>query len=660
MLQIKQIELNNWMPFNGKHVIDFSIDNKKNITLIRADNESGKTSLLKGIFWVLYGNEYFKKFKKEPANKRINRAAKKEGKFKHSIEVRFVKDEKTVHITREADLSANKDPNIAANFNENLLVNIDGQVERDLKAQSIINELIFEEEISRFFLFDGEMLKEYESLISGEDRFATEKIKKPIEDVLRITTLRYALNAIKDVQKDASNLFTKDEGNAENARLAQSSIRVAKEELTAFNDERTNVNKDIKKFEKRSDELERILSDPKNTEKNELLKDRKEVKGKIEVTGKSIKEKQDLISESIQDVEKDFLKKFKNNLLAQFEAEKEKIDAIKNDSIEQSIYQNLIANNEISDDSKRIIEKYITKDASEENVNDVYEIHQKIKKIKSSVTHETNKSEIIRTEEELKKLMDSKVLLDSELRRIDEKIKDDKDNNDNDDIDLESIVSEFGKCKEKIGKLKKELDENDEGTIARKIKDKEKEIKLLEDAVPDSSGNTFSAVQLDVANSLEKIFTESINDLTEESKQSIEENANDIYLKLRENRITSEKRLVINDNYGLEVLIGDDVEPLKDSSGAYQAIGLSLILALRNKAGIKAPLMMDTPLARLDKKYREKVLEYLPKYTTQYIILPRPGEIEAHSEEEELIKPKIGKKLKIQKIDDTRSQIKNE
>ena len=59
MLQIKQIELNNWMPFNGKHVIDFSIDNKKNITLIRADNESGKTSLLKGIFWVLYGNEYF-------------------------------------------------------------------------------------------------------------------------------------------------------------------------------------------------------------------------------------------------------------------------------------------------------------------------------------------------------------------------------------------------------------------------------------------------------------------------------------------------------------------------------------------------------------------------------------------------------------------------
>ena len=56
-------------------------------------------------------------------------------------------------------------------------------------AQIEINKTI-EESISRFFLFDGEMLSEYEELIEGTGGDLSEAIKKSIEDILRITLLK--------------------------------------------------------------------------------------------------------------------------------------------------------------------------------------------------------------------------------------------------------------------------------------------------------------------------------------------------------------------------------------------------------------------------------------------------------------------------------------
>ena len=71
--------------------------------------------------------------------------------------------------------------------------------------------------------------------------------------------------------------------------------------------------------------------------------------------------------------------------------------------------------------------------------------------------------------------------------------------------------------------------------------------------------------------------------------------------------------LKINDGYGLNILDenGDIVN--ERSAGAEQIVALSLIDGLNRTARKNGPIIMDTPLGRLDKNHRDSILKYLPK-----------------------------------------------
>ena len=51
---LKKLTLTNFRPFKGDHVIEFSTDKEKNITLVMAENGAGKTTLAQAFQWVLY------------------------------------------------------------------------------------------------------------------------------------------------------------------------------------------------------------------------------------------------------------------------------------------------------------------------------------------------------------------------------------------------------------------------------------------------------------------------------------------------------------------------------------------------------------------------------------------------------------------------------
>lgn len=57
---IKYIELTNFRQFKGKSRIDFSIDPDKKATLVLAENAAGKTTILDGFYWTLYGKTTLK------------------------------------------------------------------------------------------------------------------------------------------------------------------------------------------------------------------------------------------------------------------------------------------------------------------------------------------------------------------------------------------------------------------------------------------------------------------------------------------------------------------------------------------------------------------------------------------------------------------------
>ena len=54
-MKIEYMRLENWRSFYGENEIVFSTDQKRNVTIIRAENGVGKTSLLAALNWCLFG-----------------------------------------------------------------------------------------------------------------------------------------------------------------------------------------------------------------------------------------------------------------------------------------------------------------------------------------------------------------------------------------------------------------------------------------------------------------------------------------------------------------------------------------------------------------------------------------------------------------------------
>lgn len=115
-------------------------------------------------------------------------------------------------------------------------------------------------------------------------------------------------------------------------------------------------------------------------------------------------------------------------------------------------------------------------------------------------------------------------------------------------------------------------------------------------------------------------------------------------------RSLAHKGLVKNIEIGADCsvrLLGDrgrDLRSLDASAGEEQIFALSLIAAIAKVSGAKVPIVMDTPLARLDTDHRTNVLKYFSSQASeQVILLSQPDEV--HGSYLKVIKDRIGAKF---------------
>jgi DNA sulfur modification protein DndD len=93
-------------------------------------------------------------------------------------------------------------------------------------------------------------------------------------------------------------------------------------------------------------------------------------------------------------------------------------------------------------------------------------------------------------------------------------------------------------------------------------------------------------------------------------------------------------------------LIGSSGRNLRDmdaSAGESQIFALSLIAAIAEVSERIFPIIMDTPLARLDPDHRRNMLKFFTNSRNQVILLSQPDEV--RGEYLDLIKPKILKAI---------------
>ncbi|MGB8219689.1 MAG: hypothetical protein WCE46_04835, partial [Methanoregula sp.] len=169
------------------------------------------------------------------------------------------------------------------------------------------------------------------------------------------------------------------------------------------------------------------------------------------------------------------------------------------------------------------------------------------------------------------------------------------------------------------------LQNSDLNTLATTLRElKEEEERELS---KDKKNNALKEKLTLVQNSL-KVLANTEKIIKTKIRIQVEKSLNDNFKTLIRKK-TAFSSISIDENYDVKVHHVDGYNVINDlSAGEYLILGLSFMSALMTISGFQAPVIIDTPLGKIDDEHREYITTELPKFLTgtQLILLITPTE----------------------------------
>ena len=626
-MHFSEIELYNFGIYKGQHNIEL-IDQrkKKNITLVGGMNGRGKTTILDAIFLCLYGRKAIEYIvgKKEAYNKvlkdRINKSA--DDKTTH-VKITMVMDDDEdtiISITRTWSQTDSK-------ITTNLIVEKNGIEDTYLSENwaYYVEELI-PYGIAKFFFFDNEKI----SQIADDDAF--DKIKDSIKSVMGVTTVEALCAHIEKIRKDKTANLEKSSDPALEKEFKE--LSSSKEECeTKIRDLYAQRNALFPELEKTSNKLEETEQSfwkkggNLGLSHDDIIRDQHELKDKeislkeqaialasnpatpiclckdLAVTtyneimsseeSRAVKYSYPIVSK----LYKALLEEFKDNFSASTDSYKT-LSVLMNaqlKKLEGEIGSKAV--NAFTPLARSLMEKFISEDItriSSEAISIVLENKKVITALEQLEVHlssSAEKNDTVKLLNEIKELQAKKTELETEISRCDNHIQSAQ-------FEKKQIERQLNKVHLKITSNKDTSDDN---------------ARIIE----------YSTMILDVMH-------EFVHRLQTQKVDILEKNITSCF------RFLAQKQAIITsitiDPKTLDITLKDYKGGvlLKDqlSAGEKQMFTISILWGLALSSGYKLPVIIDTPMARLDSAHRSNFInKYLPNASSQVIVLSTDEEI---------------------------------
>ena len=619
----------------------------------------GKTSILNAVRWVFYGVALGRNLRQISRLNLINRDAADEHDWTMSVSLKFDHNGKGYLLNRKIEKLSNiAIPRTDADFKEVVGLKIDGAV---ITADSIDNEInqVIPKEVSRFFLFDGELLQEYENLLI-EESDQGRKIKTHIESVLGVPALINARDGLDSLLKEARKLQQKDAQQHEDLRSWGQEQMQLQIEQTNLENNLANLTTLLNQYREEMDKLEDYLKNTEATQERQLELTRlNSEKNRIEIQIKKLNIDnhnlirtlwKDVLASSVQSV----VRKLKEDIsiYKKSMSESERLQGTIH-ALQKSLESGEICNiceQTISDSVKTLISEKLNillmKSQSDKTRDPVklMDLEEAVDKL-SGVRSEGELKRIIANSREITNNLVNLTAVENNFDEILNEIK---------DYDTEEIMRIRNK-KENMEKLLKKTQILIDEDRVKETENSKKQDRISELIIKAGGSRiSISNQRVDKTGQLKKVFNEGIEKLRDKLKDDVEKHASEAFHKLTtENEYSS---LKINNSYGLSIV--DDTGRIVNerSAGAEQIVALSLIHGLNKSSGKVAPIVMDTPFGRLDPRHRKNILEYLPRMSEQIVLLVHEGEIRG-KQDLESIAEHVGVRYEIKRHSSTKSSI---
>ena len=627
---LQKIIFRNFRQFESAEI---KLNNKedKHISVIFGANGSGKTTILSGIVWVLYGGKRIPYG--EMTNQFLNKNVfdnLKEGE-EAKVEVILTFEDKNNDFKIKRYLKVKKLNNKQSiSFGPEVEVYINNKLQ--IYGQKHINEIL-DKHLSDYFFFDGENI----GMLA--DSTNPKLVQEGIKNIMKISVLEEAIILIKKVKRDfekEADLLQKREGfiePPESKILAlEDEIENLKDKLSESYSNKKFLEEEIRKLEKEIKKIEAIEKEIEKKEhfekeKNNLLKEIMRINNEIK---KLIREN------GYVGISKDLLEFGKYFIKNKEEKGELPIVGISVDFIESLLNKGqCICGEKIEegDNHYNHLKQLISKAVSKNNLD------KRLHNLHLFIDRNFNKplffkDELERYQKQINELEIKLKTIDSKLEEINEQIYD------------ENKIGEGLKDKHFEYQKRKDEELKNIGILETEINHKEDELKTLKKELEKSQS------QNDELNLIRKrinLCEKSIEFL--ENKKNIK--MNEIRKKLSQKLdekfqeiLRSNKSAKIDENFKLVIEENGKISP--KSRGESKLISLLFIACLidlareeeLNKAnddiqigaGIY-PIVVDSPYGELDTEYKKSISQVLKQLAPQVVLLLNQSQWDKNIEE---------------------------
>jgi len=640
-LSISRLELTNFKRFYGSHSIDLlsQPDLEKPLILIGGDNGRGKTSLHEAIYYSLYEDGDLPGIHTRPnylraVSDRLNRRALDEGKRDYSVAIEFIaKDigaERQIRIERrwKANITERRVMDIELKIYENGRT-VDWIEDNPLVYQDFLRSLL-PPKIAPFFLFDGERIQEF-----ADDDSRERKMVEAIEDILHINVYRLLREDLKryvidHLQRNEIKRHERDdffELQAEKERIQN--------ELENKRDRQSESDREIEELSRRQKQIEeelRRIASPHASERDELIQEKARLNGEADEIKQQIQEEFKPLSILLAG------NSIRNALRRKIEQEQravtsaERLDELQN-QMEEVKRRTFFPSPEPPPEillSKKQANFYIQ--SFDESVKDVLGFDSREEKIQLHDIGDTKRrlllERLINLEKHgcsLKQVIDRREHIYNELREVEIKLQ-----STSDDPYVEELLKENRGLTERIGALKEEQS-NLKADIQRLEADLSTRSRQIEDRLSQRAATSQVRQIIKLAQEARRTLDDFIKQLAPEKLSLLQKYMDEMYSRLR--KTEDPIRSVEIDAETWQVILKDErgrpLEKRVFSQGMKEMYALSLIWALAKASGRELPIVIDTPVGRLDTTNRRALFEkYLPSAGHQVIILSTDTEVD--------------------------------
>ncbi|HEV7565815.1 MAG TPA: AAA family ATPase [Microbacteriaceae bacterium] len=614
MLRLKRLEVRGFGPFADAQTLDFPASS--GVTVVYGENMRGKTSLLNAIRYAFFGTVLGRGSRARRLHQITNRDLAAQGEFGFSVALTYEFDGDEYELVRSCRPRVSS-PHTDADYEQSILLRRGtstlGPQERDRALH-----LAFPQEISRFFLFDGELLQEYEELLINESD-AGVRISEAIERILGVPILKRGRAHLTGLADKADAVAAREASRHQATQAAGAALEQATEQKAAHQAELERLRQRLAALTDDRAEAERFLQSVQRYAG--LLQERDEAEDRLKRAATDEVIARGSLQRAMADAWRALLRQPVRTAreAAQLEAERELGTLLTTFRIRAAENGHCgTCDQDVTGDALRRLSESLP--PIESRAGDPIEsISDSVGRLAAlnRFADGDNAGEVRQLWERIADLTMDQVTLKDRISDLNAQL------SEADPDSIRRTKASYADVIEKLAGVRQAI----EGETA-KIAEQDQSILRLQKTLEGSGSLSLVAAQgrATTLRSAAAVLSAAVDEYKQLLRSRVEASASEFFTSM-----TTEKEdyagLTINENYGLTIRHRDGQAEEARSAGAEHVVALALMGALQNNAPLRGPIVMDSPFGRLDEGHTANVIDTLPLMAEQVVLLVYESEV---------------------------------